>query len=187
MRKTAAYLLLTCFGVYHLGFFAVQFLMPIAIHHHWEKQVWDDQNPFLSGKLVRVPFSMPYGQDQEHFQAVNFSMEIEGKTKRVIKQRYFDDHLEVVVVEDQLQTKFDEQVELWLFSIGVDQGDIEGSPLQNVLLKSFVKNFVLNSTDWRASVAFSEISVNHSSPFLLIVPKGTKDVIPLPPEQIHFS
>ena len=187
MRKTAAHLLLTCFGMYHLGFFAVQFLMPIAIHHHWESQLWENEDSILEGRLVRVPFSLPYGQNQENFQPANFSMEIDGKTSRVIKQRYFDEHLEVIVVDDQLQMNLDEQVGLWISSVSSNQGDFEGPPLQKVLLRSFVKDFVSNSHFTAFSGNVSENTIDHSSSFLLSIPQGTRNIFLPPPRQFSFA
>lgn len=187
MRKSAAIFLLTCFGLYHLGFFAVQFLMPMAIHQHWENQIWVNDEDFLEGKLIRIPFAMPYGQNQENFQSVNFSMEIEGKMNRVIKQRYFEDHLEVVVVEDELQTKLDEQVKLWIYSLSSGQTDFDGPPIQKVLLKSFVKDFVPQALDFSFSANITEIQIQHSSPFLFSIPQGIMDIILLPPQQVHLS
>ncbi len=187
MRKSAAIILLTCFGLYHLGFFAVQFLMPMAIHQHWDNQIWEDEEALLEGKLIRIPFSMPYGQNQENFQHVNFPMEIEGKVNRVIKQRYFEDYLEVIVVVDELQMKLDEQVKLWIFSLGSDQGDFDGPPLQKVLLKSFVKDFVPNAIDLTFSPNLTGILIRQSFPFLFSIPQGIKDIILLPPREIHLS
>ncbi len=187
MRKSAAIFLLTCFGLYHLGFFAVQFLMPMAIHQHWENQIWENDEDFLEGKLIRIPFAMPYGQNQENFQTVNFQMEIEGKVNRVIKQRYFEDHLEVVVVKDELQTKLNEQVKLWIVSLASDQGDFEGPPLQKVLLKSLVKDFVPRVHDFSFAPKLTEILIRHFSPFLVSIPKGIKDILLLPPQGIQLS
>lgn len=187
MRKSAAIILLTCFGLYHLGFFAVQFLMPMAIHQHWDNQIWENEEALLAGKLIRIPFFMPYGQNQENFQHVNFSMEIEGKVNRVIKQRYFEDHLEIVVVEDELQSKLDEQVKLWIFSLASGQGDFDGPPLQKVLLKSFVKDFVPHAHDFSYSPNLTGILIRHSFPILFRIPQGIKDIILLPPREIHLS
>nr|WP_287935609.1 hypothetical protein [Algoriphagus sp.] len=187
MRKSAAIILLSCFGLYQFGFFAVQFLMPLAIHQQWNNQIWDMNEDFLEGKLIRIPFSIPYGQNQENFQSVNFSMEIEGKMNRVIKQRYFEDHLEVVVVEDELQSKLDEQVKLWIFSLSTDQGDFDGPPLQKVLLKSFVKDFIPQALGFSFSPNLTGIQIRHSFPFLFSIPLGTKDIILLPPQQIQLS
>jgi hypothetical protein len=187
MRKSAAILLLSCFGLYQFGFFAMQFLMPLAIHQQWNNQIWENEEDFLEGKLIRIPFSMPYGQNQENFQSVNFSMEIEGKVNRVIKQRYFEDHLEVVVVEDKLQSKLDEQVILWIFSLSPEQGDFDGPPLQKVLLKSFVKDFVPRVHDFSFAPKLTAILIRHSSPFLVSIPKGVKDIILLPPRGIQIS
>ena len=187
MRKSAAFILLSCFGVYHLGYFAVQFLMPMAIHQHWEKQIWENEDSDLTGRLVRVPFPMPYGQDQEEFQPVNFPIEIEGKLVRVIKQRYYDDHLEVIVVHDELQTNLKEQVKNWLFALGADSGDAEAPPLQKLLLKSFAKNFVSYTLELEFGPSRSEIPVGHSTPFLLGMPTGIKDIFLPPPRQSLLS
>ena len=139
MRKSAAIFLLTCFGLYHLGFFAVQFLMPMAIHQHWENQIWENDEDFLEGKLIRIPFAMPYGQN------------------------------------------------LWIVSLASDQGDFEGPPLQKVLLKSFVKDFVLRIHDFSFAPKLSEILIRHSSPFLITIPMGIKDIILLPPQGLQLS
>lgn len=187
MRKSAAFILLSCFAIYHLGYFAVQFLMPMAIHQHWEKQVWDDQDSGLTGRLVRVPFPMPYGQDQEEFQPVNFPIKIDGKMVRVIKQRYFDDHLEVIVVHDELQTNLNAQVKNWLFALGADSGDGEGPPLQKVILKSFAKNFVPYTLELEFASIRSEIPVGHSTHFLFDMPVGIRDICLPPPQQSILS
>ncbi len=187
MRKTAAFLLFTTFGVYHLGYFAVQFLMPLAIHQHWENQIWGDQASSLPGRMVRVPFIIPYGQNQDEFQPVNFSMEIDGKMARVIKQRYFDDHLEVIVVDDQLQMNLNEQVKNWFFSLGAAPSDADGHPLQQVLLKSFEKNFVSYSLELEFLPVPWAILPAHSFPFLINIPLGITDISLPPPRQISLA
>ncbi len=187
MRKSAAFLLLSCFGIYHLGYFVVQFLMPLAIHHHWENQVWESHESSLSGRLVRVPFTKPYGQNQEDFQPANFAMEIDGKMSRVIGQRYFEDHLEVLVVQDELRTKLDEQVKLWIFSLGSDPGGFDGPPLQKLLLKSFLKDFLPQPSGWELVDPLQKIAIDHSTPFLFDIPSGIKDIFLTPPRAIRLS
>ncbi len=187
MRKSAAFFLLFCFAVYHLGYLVVQLLMPLAIHQHWERQIWEAKEALPSERLVKIPFPMPYGQDQEDFQSVNFSMEIDGKMTRVIKQRYFDEHLEVVIVPDQLQATFDQQLQLWISSIGSEQGDFQGSPMQKLLLKTFVKDFLSQPSDWQFSrQAELELAYNFL-PFLATIPDGCEDVSLPPPRKTPLS
>jgi len=186
MRKTAAHLLLACFGVYHFGFFAVQFLMPMAIHHHWESRIWENGGSSPAGRLVRVPFSLPYGQNQENFQSVNFSMEINGQSSRVIKQRYFDDHLEVIVVDDELQANFHQQIKNWLSSLGADQEDSDQAPLQKTLSKSFAKNFIPYEFELKLEASHWEIPLRHTSHLLVGMPTGIQVILLPPPRQSLF-
>jgi hypothetical protein len=187
MRKTAAHLLLFCFGVYHFGYFAVQFLMPMAIHHHWQSQIWEYEASALGEKLVRIPFPMPYGQDHQDFQPVNFAMEIDGQTSRVIKQRYFDEHLEVIVVEDKLQTNLQHQVKNWLLSFAADAPDSQQPPLQQVLSQSFAKNFIPYEFEMKLEPSPWEIPLRHTSHLLVAIAIGIHDIFLPPPRQFHLS
>jgi hypothetical protein len=183
MKKIAAPLLLVCFGIYHFGFFAVQFLMPLAIHQHWESRIWDDEAFSLGGRLVKIPFSMPYGQDQEDFQSVNFTLEIEGQTSRVIKQRYFDEHLEVIVVDDKLQTNLQEQVKNWLFSLSAEAGDSDSTPLPQTLAQSFAKNFIPYMLEWSFAPDQLPSPLKHLSHFQVGIQTGIKDIQLPPPKR----
>ena len=187
MRQSAAYLLLLCFGIYHLGHLAVQLAMPFAIHQHWEKRIWADESALPAERLHKIPFPMPYGQDQEEFQAVNFSMEIAGKMTRVIRQRYFDEHLEVVIVPDQLQASLDEQLEVWLSSLSTDQGDFQGSPMQKLLLKSFAKDFMprISPLGLRSRIPLENIQ--EFPPFFVAIPDGIGQISLPPPRPTSFS
>ena len=130
---------------------------------------------------------MPYGQDQEEFQTVNFPIEIDGKMVRVIKQRYFDDHLEVIVVHDELQTNLNEQVNNWLTALGADSGDSETPPLQKLLLKSFAKNFVSYRLELEFEAGPSESPAGYSTHFLFAIPTGIKDICLPPPRHSLLS
>jgi hypothetical protein len=187
MRKIAAPLLLVCFGIYHFGFFAVQFLMPLAIHHHWESRIWDDEASSLGGRLVKIPFSMPYGQDQESFQFANFSLEIEGQTSRVIKQRYFDEHLEVIIVVDKLQSNLKKQVKSWLFSLSAESEDSDQLPLQQALAKTFAKNFIPYMLEWSVESAQFAILIVHNDYFHVGIITGIKDILLPPPKLMVLS
>ncbi|OOG72292.1 hypothetical protein [Algoriphagus sp. A40] len=187
MRKSAAFFLLTCFGLYHLGFFALQVLMPLAIHQHWENKIWEMDPQTLGGKLLKIPFPMPYGQNQENFQPVNFMMKVDGKISRVIQQRYFEDHLEVIVVEDELHTNFEDQIKRWISTLGTDPGDFDGPPLQKLLLKSFVKDYVLHSLIVTFSKSPEVRVISPFSPYSFYVPKGFKSRFLDPPRVIFLT
>lgn len=180
MKKLSAFFLLSTLMAYHFGFLAVSFLMPKIIHQHWESQIWNLSHETSSGELIRIPFSLPYGQNQENFQAVNLSMEIDGKWKRVIRQRYFDEHLEVIAVPDQLEQKLNRGIHTWMTSFAPDQENQDIPPAQKLLLKSFLKHFIPQN--------FSLAFATETLPFLASKPLLFQDQllfrafeVPLPP------
>jgi hypothetical protein len=187
MRKFTAYFLLIIFTIYHLGYLVVQLLMPVVIHHHWERQIWGCQEALPTERLIKIPFLMPYGQDQQDFQAVNFSIEIDGAMVRVTKQRYFGEHLEVMVVPDQLQANFDEQLQFWVASMGADQGGFQGSPIQKLLLKAFLKDFTPQSSDWRLTLASVPIQAICFPPLFVSIPDENEEVILPPPQDLQLA
>lgn len=144
MQKFYAILLLFCFSLHQLGYLAANYLIPKWIDAHWEQQIWNSDLG-QEGELIRIPFPMPYGQDQEDFQPVNLSMEIDGEWKRVIRQRYFQDHLEVIVITDSLEEKWSSQFQKWISTYQMDSNQDEIPPLEKLLLKSFSKNFIFEN------------------------------------------
>lgn len=72
---------------------------------------------------IAVPFSLPYGHDQDEYQRVDGEFEYEGNVYRLVKQKYFRDTLYIECVKDARSTDVKDAVK---DLVATNAGDDEG-------------------------------------------------------------
>src|SRR5690606_6502367 len=114
LKTSLSIFLLSCFAIYHFGYYALYFSYDQHLERKWEKMIYSDAS--IEGKemLIEIPLSMPYMANQEEFQATNTPYEKDGKYFRVIKQRYQNDTLQMVVLPDVERRVLDKTVKKWI-------------------------------------------------------------------------
>ncbi|AMQ55708.1 hypothetical protein [Algoriphagus sanaruensis] len=128
--------------IYHLGFIALSYLMPRIIDHYWEEKIWSEDLNFSEVRLIRKPLTMPYGRNQENFSPANISIEIDGTWNRVIGQRFFEDHFEVIILPDEIQNSFAQELHEWMSSFFSEGRGKDIPTSQKLLIKSIFKNYL---------------------------------------------
>ena len=114
MRIALAIVLLSCFAIYHFGYYAFYFSYQVSLENQWKDQIYGAVQSGLEERMMEIPLAAPYMADQDHFQATNTRFEKNGKYYRAIKQRYQNDTLQVVYVPDTARKKLDHTVKRWI-------------------------------------------------------------------------
>ncbi|MEK6478782.1 hypothetical protein WJR50_14645 [Catalinimonas sp. 4WD22] len=140
MRRFAAILLLLVFFLYHLGYYGFYLAISHQLDQQWNAKVYDDHLMDEDLLHTSIPLSIPYQPDQQEYEPHSGKLEIDGNYYRIVKQRYAQDTLHIVYVNDTLQTELDASVNEWLASI-IQQpvnSDSTGFQLWKVLAKDFI-------------------------------------------------
>ena len=143
MRKNYSIFLLGCFCLYYFGHLIYFFALQHRLDKEWETSIWEESYDHTATELLKIPLSLPYMANQEHFQTTNLSMEIGGQNLRVIKQRYQNDTLQIVYLKDLNQQKLKNEVADW---IKIITNESQESPVNKnqFFAKFFPKDFIRN-------------------------------------------
>ncbi len=140
MKKALAILLLSCFAAYHFGYYAFYFSLEYHMENEWEETIYGAQSAGLEEYVMEVPLSAPYMANQDEFQATNTRFEKNGKYFRAIKQRYQNDTLQVVYVQDTARKSLDNTVKKWIAFLTEDEIPTEKGA--GFSLKLMVKDYI---------------------------------------------
>jgi hypothetical protein len=140
LKKFSSILLLSCFAIYHFGYYAFYISFDTHIESKWEDEVYEIEFGELEERIMEVPLTVPYMSFQEDFQVTNTRFEKDGKYYRAIKQRYTNDTLQIVYVPDTARKVLDNTIQKWISSLTDDElPQDQGS---KSLLKNFVKDYI---------------------------------------------
>ena len=156
---------------------------PSAIQAHWEERIWNEELEATSKVYFSIPFAKPYGQDQQEYQVANFPIELNGKFHRVIYQQYRNDSLHLIAISDEVQTRFKAQLKTWISSVSSEESPNELPPLQKLLLKSFIKDFIPQE-EQNLSLSYPLViyEADRITPYLFRIPDGKTPKILVPPQ-----
>ncbi len=179
MKQFRSILLLACFGLYHFGYFLVFFTSMATQNISWERKIWEEEIDHSQTESIAVPLSIPYMANQEDYQITNTSMELEGKYVRVIKQRYQNDTLHVVIVHDSQKQKTVNLISDWVKSLNKSDGS-EPSGQNGAFVQLLPKHFTA-SPIYRLTAMQEEETVRFYSEYLTPIPAVLIEVVGPPP------
>lgn len=183
IRPFLSFLLLACFLLYQFGYLLLCFWMPKAIQTHWEEQIWSEKLETTSKVYISIPFAKPYGQDQQEYQVANFPIEWNGKSHRVLYQQYRNDSLHLIAVSDEMQERFLTQLNTWINSVNSKDIQDELPPLQKLLLKSFIKDYIpLQEQSLDPNFQIALLDDDPFTPYFLRLSIGKTPPIQVPPQ-----
>lgn len=151
LKKLSSIILLLCFAIYNFGYYAFYVSFDTHIESKWKDEVYDLDLGELEERIMEVPLTVPYMSFQEDFQVTNTRFEKNGKYYRAIKQRYFNDTLQIVYVPDTARKVLDNTVKKWISSLVDDELPSDNGSKSH--LKNFVKDYI--QTDDLSFIAFS--------------------------------
>lgn len=140
LKKATAIFLFVCFAIYHFGYYAFYFSYDHHIESQWVSQIYGEEFQERAQFLIEVPLSLPYMANQEDFQPTNTPYEKDGKYFRVIKQRYQNDTLQLIVLPDTDRRVLDNTVKKWISVITEDE--LPQDQDSRITLKFFVKDYI---------------------------------------------
>ena len=141
MRKAVAIALLICFAIYHFGYYAFYYSYQYTLESRWQDSIYGDQVGSLEERMMEIPLSAPYMSNQEEFQLTNTRFEKDGNYFRAIKQRFQNDTLQVVYVQDTARKVLDSTVKTWISSLTEDElpQDQNGKVQFKLFLKEYIE------------------------------------------------
>ncbi|WP_291780221.1 hypothetical protein [Cecembia sp.] len=145
MRKLSAILLLSCFALYHFGYYVAYFSFHIQIEKNWVEKIYSEQKEGWEERMLEIPMSIPYMADEEEFRTTNTRFEKNGQHYRAIKQRYVKDTLQVVYVPDTAKRNLDLTIKHWISALVQDELPDSGN--NSILSKIFVKDYTQPKND----------------------------------------
>jgi hypothetical protein len=140
LKNAVAIALLFCFAIFHFGYYAFYFSVNSSIEAGWEDKIYGIQNQNLEEAILSIPIRAPYLANQEYFQATNTRFEKDGKYFRAIKQRFQNDTLQVVYVEDMERGKLDTTLKKWISSLNEEELPQDHS--SKTFVKLFAKDYL---------------------------------------------
>ncbi len=180
MRKIVAIFLLFCFALYHFGYYVAYFSFGLQIENSWSEKIFSASQEGFDERIMEIPLSIPYMADEEEFRATNTSFQKDGQYYRVIKQRYFNDTLQVVYVPDSAKKNLESTIKQWVSSLVQDELPDSGS---NTLLgKIFVKDYTQPSNEF--DFAFNIINDKHYNGFVFLTYHNQDINLSTPPPEL---
>jgi len=140
LKNAVAIALLFCFVLFHFGYYAFYFSVNSSIEADWEEKIYGVQYQKLEESILSIPISAPYLANQEDFQATNTRFEKDGKYFRAIKQRFQNDTLQIVYVEDMERGKLDNTIKKWISSLNEEELPQDHS--SKTFVKLFAKDYL---------------------------------------------
>ncbi len=181
MKNAVAIALLFCFVLFHFGYYAFYFSVNSSIEASWEDKIYGVQDQNLKEATLFIPIRAPYLANQEDFQATNTRFEKDGKFFRAIKQRFQNDTLQVVYVEDMEREVLDITVKKWISSLNEDElpQDHSSKTFVKLFAKDYLPSFLVEIP---APIAFQLETIQKIATFLNY--KNPSFSIDAPPPQL---
>lgn len=140
LKNFISIFLLVCFAIYHFGYYAFYFSYDQHLENTWKEIIFSENSLEAEEKLIEVPLSMPYMANQEEFHPTNTPYENDGKYYRIIKQRYQNDTLQLIVMPDAGRRVLDNTVKKWVSLLVGDE--FPQDQKNSITLKFFVKDYL---------------------------------------------
>src|SRR5690606_36917384 len=149
------------------------------LESRWKEMIFSESSIEAEEKLIEVPLSMPYMANQEEFQITNTPYENDGKYSRIIKQRYQNDTLQLIVLPDTERRVRDNTVKKWVSLITGDE--LPQDQQSSIMVKFFVKDYLQPNPFLFKAYAQLHLNYKVGSPFFQLV--NPTDGIDTPPPQ----
>lgn len=106
----------------------------------WKDKIYGVQDLKLEEAILSIPMQAPYMANQEEFQPTNTRFEKDGNYFRAIKQRFQNDTLQIVYVEDMERGKLDNTIKKWISSLNEEELPQDHS--SKTFVKLFAKDYL---------------------------------------------
>lgn len=111
MRRVIAILLLFLLMLYHGGYYSVYWLVSHQIDRHW--QTADIPQPEDLTR-ISIPMKIPYKANQTLFSQTQGKIIHENQVYRAVYQKYQNDSLHLLVVNDALTAHLNSSIREWI-------------------------------------------------------------------------
>lgn len=170
MRKVASIFFLTLFLLYHVGYLGFYWFSLKKIDYKYQTLV-NFEGPV---KRISIPITLPYWNDQSEYRTAQGKINLDGKIYRKVLQKYAQDAVHLVLVEDKLTEKLNTSLADWLDTMN-------GTSNEKSLLKSVVKDFLPTEDPYDYGSPFSLVDQRYFSYNYYLLERSS-DVITPPPQ-----
>ena len=144
MKRFFAVYLLLLFLVYNAGYYVFYLSVNAQYEDSWRQKVeLNDINPDII-LTKSIPITLAYQADQENFQPVLESFEMDGKVYRILQQRYAKDTLHIVYINDQTGKQIKNSLRDWISTLTEKPSSSKNATFWDC----FEKNYISNSLDF---------------------------------------
>tara|TARA_R110002020_G_scaffold471621_1_gene698867 strand:- start:5790 stop:6293 length:504 start_codon:yes stop_codon:yes gene_type:complete len=166
--------------MYHFGYYALYFSFDQHLENKWEQIIYSEKSIDVEETLIEIPLSAPYMANQEEFKPINTSFEKDGQFFRAIKQRYQNDTLQIIVVQDTARGVLDNTVKKWISFLTEDElpQDFDGT----TSMKLFVKDYIQSAPFFFE--AYAKVTINSGLIFFTHIYLNPEKGIFSPPPQV---
>lgn len=179
MKRSVSILLVAILVLNVLGYYGVFVGILYQNDRAMTKALDADLYNSSQAVTIKVPVTVAYMPDQAEFQRVDGKFEHQGKLYRMVKQRYAQDTLTVICVEDKERQKINQELAGYVKTFTDNAGNHPSNSKLNInFLKDYLPTtFAVHSvsTGWSANVIFN----SHQG---TLVPSFTSSIVH-PPEK----
>lgn len=178
MRRFSAIVLLFVFLLYHIGYYGFYLIASYQLDNQWHAKTYQDKLNEENLLYTAIPLAVPYQNNQTEYVPASGKVEVDGNFYRVVRQRYANDTLHVMYVQDALQKELQQSVDKWLATIiPVPQSDADSQHLWISLTKSFLIHKTLQLDEPLSLISLQTYGDVELKEYEFI------SVVPLPPPQ----
>jgi hypothetical protein len=159
VKRLLAIVILNIFLLNVLGYYPVLIGLQKMAGREMTERLDSDMYDLGSTITFKIPLTVPYGTDSEHYEAINGQFEKGGVVYRMVKQRLYHDTLYIVCVKDDLASKIN--TALADFAQSFAGHDDDGQ--QKVVPQGLIKDYVDTTVALASFVGGYEIEVAKTS------------------------
>ncbi len=137
MRRSLAFLLITLVLFNTIGYYAVLVGWQVQQDRRMVAHLQDEDYDVSREIALRIPIAIPYQYDNPDFVPVTGKFQHEGKTYRLIKQRYAQDTLTVICILDHRAQQIQDAMSRYVNTFRDHHADDDQTPLPN-----FIKEYI---------------------------------------------
>ena len=140
MKRVISILLVLLLLLNISGYYLI--LLGLSIHDREQSlKLLNDQYSGSDAIIIKLPFSLPYSQNDKSYESANGKFLYHGETLRIVKQKMMNDTLFIVCIRDHVEGK----IRMQMNDLAKSQSHAPQNHKQSSSVISFVKDYLPTS------------------------------------------
>ncbi|MEO7991491.1 MAG: hypothetical protein ABI663_18205 [Chryseolinea sp.] len=110
MKRITSILLLLVFLFNAIGYYGLIFILRHQLNREFTKKLDAEEYPGSETMIVKIPYTLPYQVNFDGYERVDGEFECEGELYKLVKQKWVNDTLFIVLIKDSHQTKLNKSL-----------------------------------------------------------------------------